>query len=118
MANKFIAAATLRELEFILNGGVVGGKQLANSSGVVLGLHGLTLIINTATVTFSDPTGVGYKLNDATKSIKKEIEDATTGVTARAQSRYWGHRQQDWYSQRPVRIRKWGKSGWCGVRPT
>lgn len=81
MANKFIAASTLRELEFILNGGVIGGKQLASPEGVVHGLNGLTLIINTTTVTFTDTTGAGYKLNDAVKSIKQEIEDAVAGVT-------------------------------------
>jgi hypothetical protein len=50
----------------------------------VLGLHNLTLIINTTTVTFSDAGGQGIKLYDGPTgdSIKKEIEDTVAGVTA------------------------------------
>lgn len=67
-------------LELFLNGAVIGGRQLANSEGKIHGLNALTLIIGSETVTFSDPDGVGYPLIGATRSIKKEIEDATTGV--------------------------------------
>ena len=81
MAHDFIAAATLNELKHILNGGVIGGKQVSNPEGLVHGLHGLVFKINTFTVTFADAAGVGYKLVDATRSIKQEIEDVVTGST-------------------------------------
>ena len=67
-------------LELFLNGAVVGGKPIANLAGVIRGLDGLTLIIDTDTVTFTDTLDEGYKLIDSTKSIKQEIEDAATGV--------------------------------------
>lgn len=84
MAHKFLAAATLQELEFILNGGVMGGNNLNSPEGYVLGLDTKTLIIGVTTVTFSDPTGVGIKLYDSTggDSIVKEIEDTVAGVSA------------------------------------
>jgi hypothetical protein len=82
MSQKFIEVGSLQTLELILAGGVLGGKNLSPAAGKVLGLHGLTLIIGIQTVTFSDADGSGYPLVGTTKSIKKEIEDATTGVTA------------------------------------
>lgn len=55
--------------EHFLNGGICGGRQLPG--GKILGLHGLTLIFNTpsATVTFSDPTGVGLSVQDIATQI-------------------------------------------------
>ena len=82
MAQKFIEVGSLLDLEFILAGGVMGGRDMSNPEGLVHGLHGLTLIIGIQTVTFTDATGAGYPLIGTTKSIKKAIEDATTGVTA------------------------------------
>lgn len=82
MALKIVEFNSSVKLELFLNGAVIGGTQLVNSDGRVYGLNGLTLIIGTETVTFTDAAGEGYKLIDSVKSIKKEIEDATTGVTA------------------------------------
>lgn len=78
--HAFIQTANLTELAILLNGGVIGSRPLNKAAGRVQGLDGLTLIINTTTVTFSDSDGVGLILV-GTDSIKAVIEDAVTGVT-------------------------------------
>lgn len=80
MAHSFIEASSLQTLKMLLNGGVQGGAQLSSSDGKVDGLHNLTLIINTTTVTFSDANGAGLPLV-GTGSIKGVIELAVAGVT-------------------------------------
>lgn len=79
MAQQFIEASTLQGLELIINGGVLGGTKLVGVSGKVQSLHGLTLIVNTVTVTFSDPTGVGLTY----QQIKTAIEAVVTGAAVR-----------------------------------
>lgn len=77
MPHNFIEAATLQALKLVLNGGVLSGRAIVDGTGKVQGLHGLTLIINTATVTFSDPTGAGLTY----AAVKAAIEAVATGVT-------------------------------------
>jgi len=79
MPHSFIQASNLGELATQLNGGVVGGKSITRSQGKLQGLHGLTLIINTSTVSFSDANGAGIPLL-GTGSIKALIEAAVAGV--------------------------------------
>ncbi len=64
-------------MDLTLNGGVMGGVSVASVSGKVMGLHGLTLIVRTTTVTFSDATGAGLTL----AQIKTAVQ-AVAGVTA------------------------------------
>jgi hypothetical protein len=70
------------ELTTFLQGGVIGGEDLANK--VVYGLHGLTLKFDSPaseTVTF-DFTGAEY--SPATvQQVKTQIEAQTTGVLVR-----------------------------------
>jgi hypothetical protein len=77
MAQRFIEASTLQSLEFILNGGVVGGVNVVNISGRMMDLHGKTLIVNSVTVTFSDPTGQGLTY----QQVKLAIEAVVAGTT-------------------------------------
>jgi hypothetical protein len=77
MPHHFIEAPTLQSLKFTLNGGVLGGVKVVNGSGKMMGLHGLTLIIRSTTVTFSDATGVGLTY----AQVKAAIEAAVAGVT-------------------------------------
>ena len=80
MALKIVEFNSAVLLELFLNGAVIGGRQLSSSEGKIHGLDTLTLIIGAETVTFSDADGSGYPLIGSTKSVKKAIEDATTGV--------------------------------------
>ena len=77
MAHNFIEAPTLQALKLVINGGVLSGRAVVDGTGKMMGLHGLTLIINTSTVTFSDPTGVGLTY----AQVKAAIEAAAAGVT-------------------------------------
>lgn len=77
MAHNFIEAPTLQALKLVLNGGVLSGRAVVDGTGKMMGLHGLTLIINTTTVTFSDPTGAGLSYT----AVRAAIEAVATGVT-------------------------------------
>lgn len=82
MAHDFIEAPTLRALRAILNGGVMGSNDLTASKnyqrGKLFGLHGLTLLIGSDTVTFSDSTNAGLTLAE----VKAAIEAGASGVVA------------------------------------
>lgn len=79
MAFKVHTFATPNEVEFFLNGGVVGGKSVVGIGGKVLGLHGTTLVFNSpaGTVTFSDATGAGLTY----QQVKAAIEAVHATVT-------------------------------------
>ena len=85
MAHKIVSFGTALKLERFLNGYVTGGKSLTNPEGVMIGLHGLTLIIDVGagnkTVTFSDATGAGLPLALGATSIRSQIQN-TTGLAA------------------------------------
>lgn len=79
MAQQFIETVTLEQLAFIINGGVMGGVPVVSVGGKMMDLHGLTLIVNTVTVTFSDPTGQGLTY----AQVKSAIETAVSGSTVK-----------------------------------
>lgn len=76
MAIRIREFGKLDEAENFLRGGVSGGQVL--KAGRVLGLHGLTLTVNSDDITFSDPSGEGL----SGTTIAAAIEDATTGIVA------------------------------------
>ena len=77
MAQRFIETVTLEQLAFVINGGVMGGVPVVTVAGRVMDLHGLTLIVRSITVTFSDPTGQGLTY----AQVKSAIETLVSGST-------------------------------------
>ena len=62
---------TLKDVEFLLQGGVTGGRVTVNQRGTTPGLSGTTLIFLSpaVTVTFSDTSGVGLNPQDIVNQI-------------------------------------------------
>lgn len=79
MSLTFKQFGSIEEMELFLRGGISGGKQIASSSGVVLGLHGKTLIFAApvGTVTFSDPSGDGLTLSEIAQQIAAVVTVAS-----------------------------------------
>ena len=77
MALRIREFADLFAAEFYLRGGIRGGQQVVNASGLVQNLHGKTLIFNTpaGTVTFDESAGAaglggGLTLQEITAQIQ------------------------------------------------
>jgi len=68
---KILQFGDLRRFDFVVNGGIAGGKKVTNANGKVLGLHGKTLIFTTpgGTATFSDAGGTGLSPADIIAEI-------------------------------------------------
>jgi hypothetical protein len=77
MPHHFIETPTLQAMKLVLNGGVLSGKSVVDGTGKIRDLNGLTLIIRSTTVTFSDVTGVGLTY----AQVKAAIEAVVTGAT-------------------------------------
>lgn len=73
---------TVTELDVFLNGGIITGNRLAQTAveqGKVQGLHNKTLIVDAATITFSDPTEAGLTL----LQIATQVRTALSGYIVR-----------------------------------
>jgi hypothetical protein len=77
MALRIREFSDLFAAEFYLRGGIRGGRQVVNASGVVQNLHGKTLIFNvpSGTVTFDETAGAaglggGLTLQEITAQIQ------------------------------------------------
>ena len=68
---KILTFGDLRRVDFVLNGGISGGKKVISAGGKVVRLHGKTLIFTTpaGTVTFSDPGGAGLSMAEIIAAI-------------------------------------------------
>jgi len=69
---KILQFSALQEAEHVINGGIIGGRELVVIEGKVYGLDGKTLIFTTpaGTVTFSDKVGAGHTLAEVIAEIK------------------------------------------------
>jgi len=76
---KLHRLGTQAQANIFLQGGIVGGVQLkpqpSQNKSAIFGLHNLTLVftVPVASVTFSDPTGVGLDLEEILNQIRTAI---------------------------------------------
>lgn len=78
------------EMELALTGGVQGGRSVVSIERKIQGLHGLTLLVNAATVTFSDPTGTGLTLAQVKQAIDTAASVTSTYVDGKLTLRRTG----------------------------
>ena len=69
---KILQLGALQEAEHIINGGIIGGRDVVVIEGRIHGLHGKTLdfAIPSGTVTFSDAPGAGLTYAQIAAAIK------------------------------------------------